>query len=215
MLQHFIIGNVSKLGEQKTKMDYGLYQLELDVLSNIKENKTVVYDYSVEFLSQRMMGHQEKVIELGEELAAYEREQMGEQRNLIVYLMISFVVLHSLVILAIVPVIKKINELYSRVLAILSRVTVTECQEEIRKLTLSSHLLSDCNWITQNQVKLIFYNKNKDLDINSRKKKDSQYLSVRLTDTTLTYWKDMLLYILISVSSVVFLIIATLANQPT
>jgi hypothetical protein len=86
--------------------------------------------------------------------------------------MIAFVAAHLIVIFVIVPFVKQINDIYGKVLMTLSRVTLEECQDEMKKLTLCQHLLetNDDHWVTSNQVKLIFYNKSKDLDLNEKYK---------------------------------------------
>lgn len=102
--------------------------------------------------------------------------------------------------------------------------TLDESQDELKKLTLCQHLLetTDDNWVTANQVKLIFYNKAKDLDLNHKYKnqasqKGRYYFSLRLSDTSLTIWKDMIFYITISGLSIAYLVMAslTLRVNPT
>ncbi|CAD8147844.1 unnamed protein product [Paramecium pentaurelia] len=138
--------------------------------------------------------------------------------------MTSFGGLHLIVILLIVPFIRQINKIYFHVLSVVSRVTQEEAEDEIKKLTLSQHLLEtqDDSWVTQNQVKLIFYNKSKDINLNEKytkngninqKGKENSYFSSKLSDTSLSIWKDMGLYIMISSISIGYLIFSIIIIQ--
>lgn len=86
--------------------------------------------------------------------------QLIKQNNDLVYdkalvimiVMGAFGGLHIIVIFFIVPFIKQINDIYWRVLQIVSRITQEEAVDEIKKLTLCQHLLesNDDSWVTSN-----------------------------------------------------------------
>ncbi|CAD8054715.1 unnamed protein product [Paramecium primaurelia] len=72
------------------------------------------------------------------------------------------------------------------------------------------------------KVKLIFYNKSKDIDLNEKytkngnikaKGKENTYFSSKLSDASLSIWKDMGLYIMISSISIGYLIFSVIIIQ--
>lgn len=166
---------------------------------------------------QELTYRHETILEIYSMVSQSNDQDKDYQANTVIYAMVGFVISHIIVILFIVPFVKQINEIYSKVLTTLSRVTVEECQDEIKKLALCQHLLetNDDHWVTSNQVKLIFYNKSRDLDLNEKYKhakirKGNQYLSLRISDTSLTIWRDMAFYVSISGLSIAYLLLTSL-----
>lgn len=125
--------------------------------------------------------------------------------------MILILSLQGVLLFLIIPQIRSINEILKRCLFILSRVTKDEALDEIRKLTLCKHLLegNDENWITQNQIKLVFYNRSKEFQLNkpkvNQKKKENYFYSFRLADQKMPMAKDVVLYLLVSLFSMGYL----------
>ncbi|CAD8191885.1 unnamed protein product [Paramecium pentaurelia] len=183
-----------------------------------------LYNNSIDYLLNRLVFTQSQINNMSQQLRTSKNNNVLNKALIVTYLMVSFGGLHLIVILLIVPFIRQINNIYFRVLCIVSRVTQEEAEDEIKKLTLSQHLLEtqDDSWVTQNQIKLIFYNKSKEIDLNEKytkngnikaKGKESSYFYSKLSDTTLSIWKDMGLYIMISSISIGYLIFSIVIIQ--
>ncbi|CAK70635.1 unnamed protein product (macronuclear) [Paramecium tetraurelia] len=96
-----------------------------------------------------------------------------------------------------------------------------DLQEDDEKLNNEDELVN-IFVVIQNQVKLIFYNKSKDIDLNGKytkngnvksKGNESSYFYSKLSDTTLSIWQDMGLYVMISSISIGYLIFSIIIIQ--
>ncbi|CAD8195012.1 unnamed protein product [Paramecium octaurelia] len=217
--EYWIVSLSQFLTQQKIEID------SIQLINNYNRSDATfhqLYNNSIDYLLSRLIFTQSQINNMSQQLRDYKSNNILNQAFIVTYLMASFGGLHLIVIFLIVPFIRQINNIYFRVLCILSRVTVEEAEDEIKKLTLSQHLLEaqDDSWVTQNQVKLVFYNKSQDIDLNQKyqnvvkaKGKESSYFQSKLSDTSLSIWKDMGLYIMISSISIGYLIFSIIIIQ--
>ncbi|CAK87816.1 unnamed protein product (macronuclear) [Paramecium tetraurelia] len=218
---YYIVSLQEFLTQQKIEID------SIELINTYNRSDATfkqLYNNSIDYLLNRLVFTQSQINNMSQQLRSSKNNDVLSKALIVTYLMASFGGLHLVVILLIVPFIRQINNIYFRVLCIVSRITQEEAEDEIKKLTLSQHLLEtqDDSWVTQNQIKLIFYNKSKEIDLNEKytkngnvkaKGKESSYFYSKLSDTTLSIWKDMGLYIMISAISIGYLIFSIVIIQ--